>query len=309
MGRFPRYLIVAAASALAACTTLPPAEWTAPSVPSLPRQAERRDAPFHPQEEYQCGPAALATTLGAAGIRRTPEALKDEVYVPARKGSLQPEMLAAARRSGTVAYVIRPEAQALLTEVAAGNPVLVLQNLRFDWFPQWHYAVVVGYDLDAGTVALRSGREERLLMDLAAFDRTWARSGRWAFVAVPPDRLPATAVEQNYVMAAVALERVSPEGAEKAYHSALDAWPGNLIARIGLGNAAYRRGDLPGAEAALRRATADHPQSADAWNNLAQVLHEQGKSLEARRAAERALEIGGPRAPEYRQTLDAIAGS
>lgn len=293
---------------LAACASLPPGDWSQSSADPLPERAERTDAPFHPQEDYQCGPAALATALGSVGVQRRPEDLVSEVYIPARQGSLQPEMMAAARRSGTVAYRLAPQPEALLKEVAAGHPVVVLQNLRFDWLPQWHYAVVVGYDLSAREIVLRSGRERRLVMDIESFDRTWARSGRWAFVALPPDRLPVTAVETDYVAAAVALERVAPGASEGAYRSALGRWPQNLFARIGLGNAAYRRGDLQAAEAAFRRAAADHPESGDAWNNLAQVLHERGSPAAAREAAERAVAIGGPRLPVYRHTLDSIVG-
>nr|WP_211163328.1 PA2778 family cysteine peptidase [Aromatoleum diolicum] len=298
----------AATLALAACAGLPPGEWGYPSTDPLPQRAERTDAPFHPQEVYQCGPAALATALGSAGIRRSPEELTNEVYIPARQGSLQPEMLAAVRRSGAVAYRLAAQPRALLKELAAGHPVVVLQNLRFDWAPQWHYAVAVGYDLPARQVVLRSGREKRLVMDLDDFDRSWAKSGRWAFVALPPERLPATAVEADYVAAAVALERVAPAAAERAYRSALGTWPNNLVARIGFGNTAYRRGELDAAEAAFRQAAADHPESGDAWNNLAQVLHERGQRTAAREAAKRAVAIGGPRLPAYRRTLEGIPG-
>nr|WP_281374156.1 PA2778 family cysteine peptidase [Aromatoleum toluvorans] len=293
---------------MAACTSLPPGQWGAPATGPLPERAERADAPFYPQEDYQCGPAALATALGSAGLRRSPEELRDEVYLPARQGSLQPEMLASARRSGTVAYRLAPEPQALLKELAAGHPVVVLQNLRFDWAPVWHYAVAVGYDLPAQQVVLRSGREQRLVMSLDAFDRSWAKSDRWAFVALPPDRLPASADEADYVAAVVALERVAPAAAETAYRTALTAWPRNLLARIGLGNTAYRRGDRDAAEAAFRQAAADHPEAGDAWNNLAQVLHERGQDAAARDAAERAIATGGPRLPTYRRTLDLVSG-
>lgn len=303
-----RCLAAAGALALAACASLPPGDWGNPATDPLPERAERQDAPFHPQEDYQCGPAALATALGSAGIRRGPEELAGEVYIPARQGSLQPEMLAAARRSGAVAYRLAPAPRALLKELAAGHPVVVLQNLRFDWAPQWHYAVAVGYDLPAQQLALHSGREQRLVMDLGDFDRSWAKSGRWAFVALPPDRLPATADEAQYVAAAVALERVAPTAAEAAYRTALGAWPRNLIARIGLGNTAYRRGDMAAAETAFRRAATEHPESGDAWNNLAQVLHERGKTAAAREAAERAVAIGGPRLPIYQRTLEAVSG-
>lgn len=295
--------------ALAACASLPAGDWVGSSGDPLPERAERQDAPFHPQEAYQCGPAALATALGSAGIPRSPEALRDEVYIPARQGSLQAEMLAAARRAGAVPYRLAADPQALLKEIAAGHAVVVFQNLRFDWAPQWHYAVAVGYDLPARQLILRSGREKRLVMDFDAFDRSWAKSGRWAFVALPPDQFPASADEADYVTAVVALDRVAPAAAESAYRTALDAWPHNLVARIGIGNAAYHRGDLTAAGIAFQRAATDHPESGDAWNNLAQVLHEQGLQAAAREAAERAVSIGGPHLPTYRRTFDAITGT
>lgn len=303
-----RFLSAAAAFALSACASLPPGDWDNPPDGTLPERAERQDVPFHPQAAYQCGPAALATALGSAGIWRSPEELRDEVYIPARQGSLQSEMLASARRSGAVAYRLAPAPQALLKELAAGHAVVVLQNLRFDWAPEWHYAVAVGYDLRARQMVLRSGEEKRLVVDLDAFDRSWAKSGHWAFVALPPDRLPATADEADYVAAAVALERVAPAAAEDAYRTALKTWPHNLVARIGFGNAAYRRDDLATAEASFRQATTDHPESGDAWNNLAQVLHKRGQGKAARESAERAVAIGGPRLPIYRRTLDLISG-
>ena len=248
--------------------------------------------------------------LGGAGIERTPQELKDEVYLPRREGSLQPEMLAAARRAGVLPYLLEAQPNALLQEVAAGHPVVVLQNLRFDILPQWHYAVVVGYDLKDGSIVLRSGGERRLTMPIADFDRGWTKAGRWAFVVLPPDRLPATAREDDFVAAAAALELAAPAAARQAYQTALAAWPNNLIARLGLGNVAYHRHDPASAEAEYRRALTDHPDAADAWNNLAQVLHEAGKPREAREAARRAVAIGGIRGKIYQATLATVeAGS
>lgn len=291
---------------LAGCATLPRPDYGAGMVPPVPQRKELAEVAFFPQDEYQCGPAALATLLHSAGVQRLPQQLVDEVYLPARKGSLQPELLGAARRAGVLPYPIEAQPHALLREVAAGHPVLVLQNLRWDILPQWHYAVVVGYDLDQGVIVLRSGTEKRLVMPIADFDRSWARAERWAFVALPPERLPATAREAEHVAAAANLERVSPAPARRAYQAALAAWPRNLFARMALGNAAYRQGQLGQAEAAYRQATLDHPQAADAWNNLAQVLHETRRLAPAREAAQRAVTLGGPRLAIYEATLRSI---
>ncbi|HEX9182344.1 MAG TPA: PA2778 family cysteine peptidase [Burkholderiales bacterium] len=272
----------------------------------MPAAAEIAEAPFFAQEDYQCGPAALAMALTHAGRAVAPDALVPQVYLPARKGSLQAEMLATARRHGMVAYPLAPRRADLLREIAAGNPVVVLQNLALDWAPQWHYAVAIGYDLEARALVLRSGTTPRLAMSLDAFERTWARSGRWAMLALPPERLPATTSETAYLTAAAALERVAPAAARRAYEAALERWPASAAARIGQGNAAYAMRDLEGAAAAYAQATRDHPEAADAWNNLAQALREQGRGEEALAAARRAVALGGPRAAAYRETLEGI---
>jgi len=275
----------------------------------LPQTAEITATPFFAQEDYQCGPASLAAVLVHAGRDATPESLLPQVYLPARKGSLQAEMLAATRRHGLVAYPLAPRMEDLLRELAAGTPVVVLQNLALDWAPQWHYAVAIGYDLDARQIVLRSGVTRRLTMALDTFERTWARGDSWAMLALPADRLPATATESAYVSAVASLERVAPAAARRGYATALARWPRSLAVQIGLGNLSYAMRDLPAAAAAYQRATQDHPEAADAWNNLAQALHELGSRDAALAAARRAVSLGGPRLPAYRETLDGILRS
>jgi tetratricopeptide (TPR) repeat protein len=279
----------------------------------LPAQVELTQVPFYPQDAYQCGPATLAMALTFAGAERTANQLERQVYLPKRQGSLQPEMLAATRRAGLIAYPLQADLGALLRELAAGHPVIVLQNLGWDFFPQWHYALVVGYERLNAKVAislvLRSGTQERLLVDRAQFEHSWARAGRWAFVAVPPGQTPATASEDGFVAAAADLERAVPDAARVAYDTALDRWPGNLVARIGLGNIAYGAQRLDEAERQFRQATLEHADSGDAWNNLAQVLHETGRDGEAAAAAERAVALGGERESIYRATLQAIVAA
>jgi tetratricopeptide (TPR) repeat protein len=266
---------------------------------NLPSVVQIRDVPFFPQEQYHCGPAALAMVAQTAGVPVLPDDLIDQVYLPGRQGSLQVEMLAASRRQGLLAYPLAPQLEDLLREVAGGNPVLVLQNLAFSFSPLWHYAVVIGFDRERNTIMLHSGVTERLEMSLFTFERIWARGDYWSMVALQPSRLPVTAQPEAYTAAAAALERVKPAAAQTAYATALTAWPGQRAAMLGAGNTAYAQGQLERAAAAYQAAASQHPDFADAWNNLAQVRFEQGRFQEAAAAVARAVALGGARAERY----------
>ncbi len=292
---------------LAGCAT-PQLQALLGSDPSgIPQRAEIGAVPFYPQDDYQCGPAALAMVLGAGGKAIEPEALRPQVYLPDRHGSLQIEMLAAARRNGFVAIELKPKLADLLSEIAAGNPVLVLQNLALDLHPVWHYAVAIGYDLKARSITLRSGEERRLQMPLSTFEHTWRRGGYWAMLALPPRSLPASVPAGDYLSAVARLEKTGPPASARgAYERALERWPDQLVALMGLGNTAYRAGDYEGAERAFRRAVLAHPRSAAAHNNLAQTLADLDRHDEALAEARVAVGLGGPQEDTSIRTLDAI---
>ncbi|MCC7487953.1 MAG: PA2778 family cysteine peptidase [Burkholderiales bacterium] len=275
----------------------------------LPPRVELSSVPFFPQDDYQCGPASLAMAMSAAGAAVTPEALIDEVYLPSRKGSLQVEMLAAPRRHGLIGYQLAPGLDEVLLEVAAGSPVIVLENYRVRWWPLWHYAVVVGYDLEAGEVVRRSGSRERQTMPFGVFEYLWQDEGRWAMVVVAPDRVPATATEARYGEAVAALESSGRiRSAHIAYNAMLARWPSSLVGLMGSGNTAYALKDLAAAESWFRDATLAHPGEAAAFNNYAHVLAERGRLPEALAAAEHAVSLGGTLAPAARKTLESIRG-
>lgn len=300
-------LIVAsvfAALLLAGCASLEQPALTYPS--DLPTRVELVDTPFFADDSHYCGPAALATSLSAAGFPTRPEALIDQVFLPGRQGSLQIEMLSGARRQGAVATMISDSLQALFREIAAGHPVVVLQNLGLSWAPSWHYAVAVGYDMQAETLLLRSGPMKRQELSLRTFMHTWNRSERWAFVASQPDRLPVTATQAETVKALVAFERnASAPAAARAYRTGLARWPNNSTLAMGLGNALYANGDQNGAEAVFRQVVDSHHLAA-AYNNLARLLLERGNTAEAHQWAERGLTVAGPLRETLMETLKAI---
>jgi hypothetical protein len=260
----------------------------------LPPVAELDETPFHPQLAYQCGPAALATVLGALGVRSTPEQLAQKVFLPARQGTLQVEMVGGARREGVVPTRIPGQLEAILKEIAAGHPVVVLQNLGLDVLPVWHYAVVVGYDFGREELVLRSGVVRRELMRMSVFEHTWVRAGSWGFVVRPPGLWPVTAELPAVEEACIGFERAAePALALRAYASAVQRWPRSLALAIGLGNTAYGAGQKVLAADSFQTAARTH-RSTPAWINLSRTLLDAGLVDSAWRVALEAEYLNDP---------------
>ncbi len=276
------------------------------SVPNIPTHSGIPSVPFYPQQAYQCGPAALAMVLGWTQANFSLQKLIPEVYTPARRGSLQSSLISAARRRNRLAYPIEG-IEALLQELAADHPVIVLQNLGLKLFPRWHYAVLIGYDLTNDTFTLHSGKDASRNIRWTLFMRTWKRADHWGLVVLPPGQIPTSAEERPYLNAVVGLEQAGQwEGASSAYAAALKRWMHSIGALMGLGNSRYALGDLIGAEQAFRKAIKAYPQSGAAFNNLAQVLVEKGLYIEALEMARRAVALGGPNRDLFLQTLQEI---
>lgn len=305
-----RALIPIAVLLLAGCATAPQTRQLEQAPPrDLPTAVELEQVPFHLQSRYQCGPAALATVLQARGRAADPEALRGEIYVPGRRGSLQTEIRAAVRARGLVPYPLPPRLEALLTEVAAGEPVLVLQNLGLSALPRWHYAVVVGFDLERRRILLRSGTRRRHVTALSTFERTWQRGGGWGLVIRDPGSPPVSARPLPWLRAALELEETGQRRqALQAYAAAVTRWPGEPAGWFALGNAFHALKRPAAAAAAYRRLLQNAPDTAAAWNNLAHALQAAGCPETARQAAGCALMLA-PEDPVYRQTRTALAAA
>ena len=261
------------------------------------------EVPFFPQETYQCGPSSLAMALAWTGLEVSPHDLAADVYTSSLQGSLQPSLITAARQYGKIAYPVNG-ARELLEELNAGHPVIVLQNLGLNWFPKYHYAVVIGYENGGRIIILHSGKKAAEHLSGRVFQNTWARADYWGLLVLPPDKLPATAAEEKYIAAVAGLERTGQfKAAAIAYKTALSRWPESLPALIGLGNSFYAQGDFSSAAGAFKQATELYPSHGLPFNNLAQVLWELDKKEEALQAIHHAIELGGPSGFLFEETL------
>lgn len=266
------------------------------------------DLPFFPQDRYQCGPAALATVLVHEGVTTSPDALVKLVYVPELKGTLQNEMLAGIRRTGLLAYQLQPRLEDLISEVAAGNPVLVMQNLGLSWMPQWHYAVLKGYDLQSATLILNSGTVEDYSLSMRTFEKTWERADYWAVVALKPGQLAASARPGPYFAALVDFQHSKPGYARlfDSYQAGLAAWPDNRNLMMGLGNLELEQSRYFKAADIFTDVVRHYPQYGPAHNNLAMALLRLNNFDEASYHAMQALQSDDEFTSVYRETLSEI---
>lgn len=269
--------------------------------------ARIENVPFIDQDIGQCGPATLTMAMKWAGKPVDVEEIAKQVYTPKMKGSFQTDMITTARRQGLMAIPIEGMTN-LFTEIDKDHPVIVFENLALTWLPQWHYAIVFGYDLDKETVLMHSGPEKNKNWDIRKFERSWKLADYWGLVVLPPDELSATASELEHSRAAAGLEQVGHrEEAAIAYRTILSKWPTSLSALVGMGGYEYEQNRFTKSVGYLRRATQAHPDAAAAWHNLAIAESAANMNRQAKGSAEKAISLANAQVKaQYEQSLKAI---
>lgn len=296
------WLLLSAGFALSGCASRPLTQIDPPAA-----SVELVDTPFFAQTEHHCGPAALATVLAAQGLDATPEALAPWVYVPGREGSLQAEMLAAARRFDRVPVRLGSDPQALIGALERGHPVLVLQNLGLRRWPRWHYAVVIGYDPRERAFILRSGTTRREVLAERRFVASWERADRWAVVLAEPDAIPTATTVQDWLAGAAPFESLGRLAvAEQAYRAAITRWPQSALPWQAISNVDHALGRTAAAERALRRAVELDDQAVVARNNLANLLLARGCVEAAQRQVDTLRQVPPRFATALEQTREKI---
>ncbi|WP_397456295.1 peptidase C39 family protein [Pseudomonas versuta] len=201
------WLLSVFALAMLGCASVEP-----PELRHLPERVELNGVPFFRGNANQSGPQVLASMLGQQRIRITPGLLVKPLKLPGAEASLQDNMEQLAAQYGLMVYPLDTSLAALLTQVAAGYPVM----LRFSDGTVWsepRYAMLVGYNRTKRTVLLRAGMERRRLMDFNKFESAWKDAGGWAVLILSPEQLPANVDKARWLKAANDLSRSGQEQA------------------------------------------------------------------------------------------------
>jgi len=133
--------------------------------------------PFFPQDEYMCGPAALASVIGYYGAKAGMEDVAREVYSEKLKGTLPMDLLIYAKSKGFEAKHYKGGFQALKESLGKGAPLILFLDLGYDFYPVGHYVVAVGMDEAQGVVFAHSGTEKEHAFTLGELERSWSRTG------------------------------------------------------------------------------------------------------------------------------------
>ncbi|WP_232368971.1 PA2778 family cysteine peptidase [Alteromonas sp. BL110] len=216
---------------------------------SLPESHTIESVPFFPQEQFYCGPTTLSEVFGYYGKSTSPQEIAPKLFIPNKEGSLQLEMVSATRQFGFLPYTERGTLSSIMSLVKEDIPVIVFQNLSIQLIPQWHYAVVIGFDSDRGTVTLHTGLTPNHEMSLELFERTWARGNYWYLAPVPPKVTSSEMTPFTYVSAAYDMLKVGDKAQSLAFlKTASQTWPSYWLSYFLIANYYLEHPDIEGSD-------------------------------------------------------------
>ncbi|MDD2789173.1 MAG: PA2778 family cysteine peptidase [Sulfurimonas sp.] len=208
--------------------------------------------------------------------------LDERTLIPAKGGTLQIELIAAARADGLIAYPLRGGFESLTRELFVGHPLIVLVNRSFAWYPLWHYATLTGYNAQTQHFMTHFAKSPDELLSYSTFTAIWERSEKWGVILLPPGELPLTLEAEEIVRSIYEFESVGKiEGAIVSYETAYLRWPKDTNLLFALANAYYKTQQLQKAETIYKDILSINPAHALARNNLADLLCSMGRSYEA----------------------------
>lgn len=217
-----RLLSVVVFCMLSACVSGPQ---LLPETKKLPERVELADVPFFQLSDAGGGPSALAALLNHFGVVTSPGLVDERIQQLAKDKPPQDGLETVVRSYDLLVYPLAENLDALLQQVSAGHPVLVMQDRLFAG-PGSQFAVVVGYDQRERTLVMRSGNTRRWHTSFARFDDAWSGAGRWAVVISPTSQLPAQPEQQVWLQAVRDLQQQGRTAAvQRALRTARQVWP------------------------------------------------------------------------------------
>ncbi|WKZ33369.1 MAG: cysteine peptidase family C39 domain-containing protein [Thermodesulfobacteriota bacterium] len=144
--------------------------------------------PFFPQDEYLCGPAALAGVMAFYGAEESMDGVAGAVYNEKLRGTLPMDLLVYARDRGFETSYYKGGFKDLSERVGKGEPLILFLNLGYDIYPVGHYIVAVGIREKDGVVLAHSGTEREKVYGMKELQKAWSRTGYSTLLVRPEGR-------------------------------------------------------------------------------------------------------------------------
>lgn len=147
------------------------------------------DVPFYRQEDFQCGPAALATVVNywrarlEMGNPVAPESIAQEIYSPTAKGVLGMDLELYGKRHGFSANQYSGSLSDLRKSIDQGIPPIIMVDYGLLSIQLNHFIVITGYT--AKGVLANTGREENQSIGERRLESIWKKTGYWTLVLKP----------------------------------------------------------------------------------------------------------------------------
>jgi predicted double-glycine peptidase len=157
---------------------------TAQQIPQTHDMHVISDVPFFPQEDYQCGPASLASVLTYWGIHNAPDEIGREIFSKSARGTLTIDMMLYTQKKGLYVEQFKGTMEALRNSVDSGNPLIVLVDYGISVFQKNHFMVVTGYN-DHGVI-VHSGQSQNKFLPEKDFMAAWKKTAYWTLLIKKP---------------------------------------------------------------------------------------------------------------------------
>lgn len=146
-----------------------------------------KGVPFFPQDEYMCGPAALASVIGYWGRGEGMEKVAKEVYEEKLKGTLPLDLFLYAKEKGFDAVYYKGSLADLKEKLDGGFPLILFLNLGYEMYPVGHYIVAVGYSDGSKAVMAHSGMNKEEVFTYDRLLNAWGKTGFSTLLVTPKE--------------------------------------------------------------------------------------------------------------------------